>query len=213
MIKRTGSDLIAANVHEKLRRRIVTLELKPGSRLVEDEISASMNVGRTPVREALLRLQGEGLVSRERGWIVRAANTGDMAAVFESRIAVESYATRLASRRITPKELEELARLVAAMDEEQPRSQLNRRDRSLHEQIVAASRNTMLAEMHHRTQFHYWNLRLPVVFGREQTLRSNDQHKQILTALGAGDPDAAEAAARAHIQATFEIVREALEDV
>jgi DNA-binding GntR family transcriptional regulator len=99
------------------------------------------------------------------------------------------------------------------MDEEQPRSQLNRRDRSFHELIVAASGNSLLAEMHQRTQFHYWNLRLPVIFGREQTQRSNDQHKQILAALEAGDPDAAEAAARTHIQATFAIVREALEDV
>jgi DNA-binding GntR family transcriptional regulator len=99
------------------------------------------------------------------------------------------------------------------MDEEQPRSQLNRRDRSFHELVVAASRNSLLAEMHQRTQFHYWNLRLPVIFGREQTQRSNDQHKQILAALKVGDPDAAEAAARAHIQATFEIVSEALADV
>lgn len=211
MIKRTGSDLIAANVHEKLRRRIITLELKPGSRLVEDEISASMNVGRTPVREALLRLQGEGLVSRDRGWIVQSADTHDMVGVFEARIAVESYATRLASLQVTADELEELEALVAAMDEEQPRSLLNSRDRSFHERIVGASRNQMLVEMHQRTQFHYWNLRLPVIFGREQTLRSNDQHKQILAALRAGQPDAAEAAARAHIQATFEIVSEALD--
>jgi DNA-binding GntR family transcriptional regulator len=71
----------------------------------------------------------------------------------------------------------------------------------------------MLAEMHQRTQFHYWNLRLPVVFGHEQTLRSNEQHRQIVAALALGDPDAAEAAARAHIQTTFAIVKEALEDV
>lgn len=213
MIKRTGTDLIAANVHEKLRRRIITLELRPGSRLVEDEISSTMNVGRTPVREALLRLQGEGLVSRDRGWIVQGAHTEDMSAVFESRIAVESYATRLASQRISDKGLQDLTELVASMDEEQPRSQLNRRDRSFHEQIVGHSRNPMLAEMHQRTQFHYWNLRLPVVFGQEQTLRSNQQHKQILAALAAHDPDAAEAAARAHIQTTFAIVTEALEDV
>jgi DNA-binding GntR family transcriptional regulator len=213
MIKRTGIHLIAANVHDKLRRSIVSLELKPGSRLVEDEISASMNVGRTPVREALLRLQGEGLVSRDRGWVVQAANVADMAAVFESRIAIEGYATRLASRRITGGDIAELDALVLSMDGEQPRSLLNRRDRTFHEQVVALSGNAMLIEMHQRTQFHYWNLRLPVVFGREQTVRSNEQHKSILEALRRGDPVAAEAAARSHIETTFGIVREALEDV
>lgn len=213
MIKRTGTDLIAENVHDKLRRRIISLELRPGSRLVEDEISAGMNVGRTPVREALLRLQGEGLVTRDRGWIVRGADTAEMSSVFESRIAVESFATRLAAERIGERELGELEALIASMDEEQPRSQLNRRDRGFHELIVASSHNRMLAEMHQRTQFHYWNLRLPVVFGREQTLRSNAQHRTILTALRDRDPVAAEAAARTHIETTFAIVRDALEDV
>jgi DNA-binding GntR family transcriptional regulator len=213
MTKRTGSDLIAANVHDKLRRRIITLELKPGSRLVEEEVSATMNVGRTPVREALLRLQGEGLVSRDRGWIVQAGNIANMSAVFESRIAIEGYATRLASQRVKPKDLEELEALVLSMDEEQPRSQLNRSDRRFHVQIVALSGNPMLVEMHQRTQFHYWNLRLPVVFGREQAQRSNEQHKSILEALRNADADAAERTARIHIETTFGIVREALEDV
>jgi DNA-binding GntR family transcriptional regulator len=133
--------------------------------------------------------------------------------VFESRIAIESYATRLASQRVTDKALDDLESLVRAMDEEQTRSQLNRSDRTFHERIVASSRNSMLVEMHQRTQFHYWNLRLPVVFGREQTQRSNEQHKEILAALKAHDADAAEAAARRHIETTFAIVREALEDV
>lgn len=212
MIKRTGTDLIAENVHEKLRRRIISLEVKPGSRLVEDEISTLMNVGRTPVREALLRLQGEGLVSRDRGWIVLGVDVSQAAAVFEARIAVESYGTRLASQHVSASDVDQLEELVKSMDQEQSRSQLNRRDRSFHEQVVALSGNHMLMEMHERTQFHYWNLRLPVIFGREQTQHSNEQHKRILKALRAHDADAAEAAAREHIIATMEIVREALED-
>lgn len=212
MIKRTGTELIAENVHDKLRQRIVSLEVKPGSRLVEDEISSAMNVGRTPVREALLRLQGEGLVTRERGWIVRGIDVGQMSAVFESRIAIESYGTRLASQRATPADVRQLDDLVRSMGEEQARSQLNRRDRNFHERILALSGNRMLMEMHERTQFHYWNLRLPVVFGREQTQRSNEQHKRIVAALRAHNADAAEVAAREHIEATLEIVKEALED-
>ncbi len=212
MTKRTGTDLIAADVHERLRRRIVSLELKPGSRLVEDDISAAMNVGRTPVREALLRLQGEGLVSRDRGWVVQPSDPSNIAAIFETRLAIEGFATRLAAGRLGAQDLAELGALVAAMAEEQSRGQLNRRDRSFHERIVALSGNALLVEMHQRTQVHYWNMRLPVIFTKEQTLRANEQHGLIWEALNAHDPDQAESAARRHIETTFRIVRDALDD-
>lgn len=212
MTKRIGTELIAADVHEKLRRRIVSLELKPGSRLVEEEISAAMNAGRTPVREALLRLQGEGLVSRNRGWVVQPSDPSNVAAIFEARLAIEGFATRLASLRAGARDLGELGALVAAMAAEQSRGQLNRQDRSFHERIVALSGNALLVEMHQRTQVHYWNMRLPVIFTKEQTLRANEQHGLIWEALKARDPDRAEAAARRHIETTFGIVRDALDD-
>jgi len=75
-----GIDLINSDVHNRLRAKILTFELKPGTRLVEDELTAALNAGRTPVREALLRLQGEGLVSRERGWIVEGEPDPDATA-------------------------------------------------------------------------------------------------------------------------------------
>ncbi len=212
MTKRTGTDFIAADVHDKLRSKIISLELKPGSRLVEDEISATMNVGRTPVREALLRLQGEELVSRARGWVVQSSDPSNVVAIFEARLAIEGFATRLASRRVKASDVKQLGSLVAAMAEQQSRGQLNRQDRSFHERIVALSGNSLLVEMHQRTQVHYWNLRLPVIFSKEQTTRANEQHGRIWEALKAGDPDQAEAAARMHIETTFHIVRDALDD-
>ncbi|HZT20304.1 MAG TPA: GntR family transcriptional regulator [Dongiaceae bacterium] len=212
MAKRTGADFIAADVHRTLRSKIITLELRPGTRLVEDEISANLKVGRTPVREALLRLQGEGLVSRDRGWIVQWTEPSSVPMVFESRAAIEGYATRVAALRITGPEVRELQKLVSEMDRaDQPRSQLNACNRAFHRKIVAISGNSLFIEMHERTQFHYWNLRLPVVFTKEQTDLANEQHKEILAALAAGDADAAEGAARKHIESTFTIVREALE--
>src|SRR5579885_3866350 len=97
MAKRTGADFIAADVHRTLRSKIITLELRPGTRLVEDEISANLKVGRTPVREALLRLQGEGLVSRDRGWIVQWTEPSSVPMVFERRAEIAGSSTRLAA--------------------------------------------------------------------------------------------------------------------
>jgi DNA-binding GntR family transcriptional regulator len=212
--RKTRSDQIASDVlHRRLRDRILTLELKPGTRLVEDELTETFGAGRTPVREALLRLQGEGLVSRGRGWIVEAADPASFRSIFEARIAIESYAARLAASRITPEAVERLAELMSDMEQERPRAEINRLNRLFHVEIVAASGNALFAEVHERTQYQYWNLRLPVVFRKEQLAQSNEQHRRIYAAVASGDGVRAEAASREHIEATMRIVAEALEDL
>jgi len=212
--KRSGTDLIATDVHHKLRTKILTLEFKPGARLVEDEISAMLEAGRTPVREALLRLQGEGLVSRERGWVVEASDPSSFHTIFESRIAIEGYATRLAAERASTAALDELQQLVDEMDrgEELPRGEINRLNQSFHRNIVALSGNAFFVELHERTQFRYWNLRLPVIFMKDQLGRSAEQHKAILAAMKNRDGDLAERVTREHIQTTMNIVADALRD-
>jgi DNA-binding GntR family transcriptional regulator len=212
-MKRTGTDLIASDVHDRLRSKILTLEFKPGTRLVEDDLTATFNAGRTPVREALLRLQGEGLVSRQRGWIVEATDPAAFRSIFEARIAIEGYAARLAAERVSTDALESLERLMVEMERaERPRSEINRFNRAFHVEIVKASGNTLFVEMHERTQFQYWNLRLPVVFLKEQLAASTDQHRELFAALKERDGVRAERAARVHIEATMRIVAEALED-
>ncbi|CAO3356372.1 GntR family transcriptional regulator [Azospirillum melinis] len=211
--KRAGTELLAADVHARLRSRILTFEIKPGTRLVEDEISASLEVGRTPVREALLRLQGEGLVSREKGWVVESTDAASIDRVFESRVAIEGYATRLAALCTAPTDLSELMALVEEMDgfEAMSRAALNQLNRRFHQRIVALSGNPFFVEMHERTQFHYWNMRLPVLFTREQAMVTNEQHRLILSALSCGDASAAERHAREHVATTHRIVRDALD--
>lgn len=210
---RRETDFIASDVHDRLRTKILTLEFRPGTRLVEDDLTATFNAGRTPVREALLRLQGEGLVSRQRGWIVEATDPASFRSIFEARIAIEGYAARLAAERIGTDALARLAELMAGMEVlERPRSEINRLNRAFHVEIVKASGNALFVEMHERTQFQYWNLRLPVVFVREQLAVSTEQHRALYDALGKHDGERAERAARVHIEATMRIVGEALAD-
>lgn len=210
--KRTGGDLLAAEVHQALRTKILSLEIKPRTRLVEDEISASLNVGRTPVREALLRLQGEGLVSRSRGWIVEEGDPGDVESIFECRLAIEGFGTRLAAERAKAEGLAHLHALLEQMEDLDglTRVKLNQLNREFHESIVRQSGNTFFVEMHERTQFNYWNLRLLVLSTREQVEVANRQHRAILAAIESHDLDEAEQQARQHITTTYDIVRGAL---
>lgn len=212
--KRSAADLIGGDIYQQLRHRILSLEVKPGARLVEDEICDLLQAGRTPVREALLRLQGEGLVTRERGWIVQATDPTAFRTIFESRMAIEGYATRLAAERAPAAALDDLEGVIAEMDKADvmPRSEVNRLNQDFHKRIVALSQNPFFVEMHERTQFQYWNLRYPVIFMKDQLNRSADHHREILKALRARDPDAAEKVTREHIAMTMNIVAEALAD-
>lgn len=214
MASRKGSagEFIASDVRNRLRSMILGAELKPGQRLVEDDLCERLSVGRTPVREALLLLQGEGLLSRERGWVVETVDRSQVRTIFESRAAIELATARLAARHAEPVELEELARLVEAMEpaETLTRSELNTLNTEFHRIVVKASKNKLLEQFHERTQFHYWMLRVPILFSESEVRETNRQHRSILNALKDRDEDEAERTARSHVEATMAIVEPAI---
>ncbi|HEV7260327.1 MAG TPA: GntR family transcriptional regulator [Bosea sp. (in: a-proteobacteria)] len=207
-----AENAMSTDARTRLRSMILGGELLPGQRLVEDELCERLGAGRTPVREALLLMQGEGYLTRERGWVVRQVVRSQVGAIFESRAAAEGATARLAARRVTP---EELARLSALIEQMQPaesltRHELNRLNGLFHQAIVDAAANPLLAQFHERTQFQYWMLRVPVLFAEHEIRHSNEQHAAILAALAAGDEDTAERAAREHVETTRAIVEPAL---
>lgn len=205
------NESLATGVYQQLRDKMMALELKSGTRLIEDEIAAELQVGRTPVREALLRLQGEGLLERNGGWIVKEIDPSLIASIFECRIAIEGYATRMAAERATQEDIDILREMVGRMEGGNlSRLEENRENRLFHEKIVLISRNKIFHEMYERTQFPYWNLRTPfVLFTQVQKDSVAKGHRELLESIEAHDPEKAEKIAREHIEITFHIVREA----
>lgn len=206
------SNLITGDVRNKIRSMILASELKPGQRLVEDDLIQLLGVGRTPVREALLILQGEGFIARNRGWEVQGVDHLQVHAIFESRVAIEAETARLAARKITPEACDALEALIEQMEPggHMPRLALNRLNTEFHQRIVTAADNAVLAQFHERTQFYYWALRIPVMFSDDQLTATNAQHRELLDALRAHDEDRAERVARAHVETTMGIVEPAL---
>jgi len=200
----------------EIRSRIVSMilsgELQSGIRLIEDELCERLKIGRTPLREALLVLQGEGYVQRHRGWVVSQVDRAQIGAIFESRAAIEGATARLAATRITDEVFEELEGLIEQMEHiaAPERRELNRLNNLFHQRIVDAAANPLLADFHKRTHFYYWLLRVPVIFTDGETRAVNDQHRLILDCLQRRDGRAAEEAARQHIEATWKIVEPAL---
>ncbi|VVE88680.1 GntR family transcriptional regulator [Pandoraea bronchicola] len=206
------SNLITGEVRTKIRSMILASELRPGQRLIEDDLIQRLGVGRTPVREALLILQGEGFIARNRGWEVQGVDHLQVHAIFESRVAIEAETARLAARKITPDACDALATLIEQMEPggHLPRLALNRLNTEFHDLIVKAADNAVLAQFHERTQFYYWALRIPVMFSDEQLTATNAQHRELLAALRAHDEERAEQVARVHVETTMGIVEPAL---
>lgn len=205
-----GGDNTAEQVHEQIRDGIVSGEYRPNQRLVEEELARHLQVSRTPVREALLRLQQQGLVHRDRGWQVRDHGPDEILEFLEARAELESAAARLATGRITEAELNRLGELMASMEGETNRRLINALNNEFHEIITDAARNHVLANLARATRINYWNFSSPIVFTQAQDQVVNAEHRQLAAALAGGDAEQAASIARAHVSHTADVIAEAL---
>ena len=179
---------------------------RPGDRLLESELAERLGFSRTPVREALQRLETQGLLVRDgRSLIVASLDHNQMAELYVVRAELEGLAARLAARHAT----EEEVRVLAAMVEEDrarlgdPRA-LARANRRFHKQIHLASHNRFLVQqldLVHRSMVLMATTSLAVE-GRGETALA--EHAAIVRAIGAGVGEAAEAALKVHISNAFE---------
>jgi GntR family transcriptional regulator, rspAB operon transcriptional repressor len=203
--------VIADTVYARLRDAILSAELRPNRRLVEDELADWLNISRTPIRESLLRLEQEGLVERDRGWVVREHNLAEIQARLECRLAIEGYAARLAAERRSEADLQQLSALADAMEiPGLTRLEFNRLNDQFHKIITEAAHNATLVSLHSQTKMNYWDLNVPVVFGPEDDRKIHRHHRALIAALTAQDGDQAESILRGHIQLTIEVVVAAL---
>lgn len=193
-----------------IREMIVSGELSPGEQLVEEALAARCGVSRTPVRDALRRLESEFLVHRNdtQRSFVADWSLDDIADVFELRAMLEGHAARLAANRMDTITLEALrkvnSRLRQAVERRPPDiASFLERNREFHALIlkVAASRRlaTLLSTLIEqpviwRTAHHY---------GDDELVRSANEHDELLAAFGRGDAAWAESIMSGHIRRAF----------
>lgn len=192
-----------------LRQKIFSGELAAGDRLKERKICEELKVSRTPVREALRKLQSDGLVVIEprRGGVVAGINATDAAEIYSLGMLLESFGAGLAARRATAEDLAELDQIIAAMeaalhtDSPVSRSAYLELDSDLHRQIVAITGNRHLGRLIRQVVGLPMLIQAFTHYAHADLLRSLEQHRTIVAALRAGDAEWAEAAMRAHILA------------
>ncbi|WP_332686371.1 GntR family transcriptional regulator [Bosea sp. (in: a-proteobacteria)] len=198
----------SGGVYEWLRNAILSGEIRPNEPLIEADLAATLNVSRTPIREALQRLAVEQLiVPRKRGWSVREITAVEAGENSEVRAALEGYAARLAAERASDQEIAEIAaihrhRLSIDPADNKARVETNRQ---FHGVIVGAARNERLRDAILRSGRFYFNGSVAQRTSDEEFHLSNRDHDRIVAALLARDGDASELAMRNHILRTFHI--------
>jgi len=210
-----NSSAVAADL---IRDAILDGELAAGARLKEDELAARLDVSRTPVREALRRLEAEGLVVHEakRGAAVRAYSPTELDDMYRLRALLEGYAARRAAERMTPDVLEQLRASCLRFERLAGRRgdairDLARENMIFHECVLVASGDERLADMV-RSVIH-----LPLVyrayvwFTREEKRTSVDYHARVVDALAAGDADGAATLMEEHVLRAREGLARALQ--
>lgn len=136
-------------IYHELKKRIVLLDYEPGQVLREKEILDEFGVSRTPVREALIRLEAEGLVRifPNLGTIVSEVSFQQLKDIFEIRSSLVRLTGRLAAARITDDELEQLSEIIKRMGTEEDAKGLMRLDSEAHDLVNHATKNEELVKI------------------------------------------------------------------
>jgi DNA-binding GntR family transcriptional regulator len=198
-------------VYRSLKEQIISGDLAPDVRLIELAIAAEFNVSRTPVREALKRLAVENLVLADpaRGMVVHAPDAREIEDVFIVREALDALAARLAAHRITPSELGRLRVVVDSMEDAIStgrREQVVVANTHFHDVIYAAAGNEMLERLGRDLREFVRRFTTLPFASPDRVDHVLVEHRAIVAALEAHDPEAAEAASRQHLAAAREYV-------
>ncbi len=202
-MRRLGTVSTVEALEGELERRILEGDLRPGEHLREIELAQQYEVGRNTLRAAFDALCRRGLLvkTRHRGVFVRILTARDLADIYELRMALEvQAASRLASRRMVPKEARGALARMRRLTHRSPRSVLVEADLAFHGAIVAGSGSPRLARAHAdmQVEIRLCLAQLTEDYASVETLWG--QHQEILRAIEAGNPEAAEAAVRSHLE-------------
>ena len=191
-------------VFKTLRQGILTGELKPGERLMEIHLANKLGVSRTPIREAIRKLELEGLVTMipRRGAEVAQITEKSMKDVLEVRKVLDNLSVELACERITEEEKEKLQNACVDFEDAVKTgdfSMIAKTDVAFHDIIVVATRNIRLSQMVNNLAEQMYRYRFEYIKDSSQHSRLVQEHEEICQGIINGDKEKALVAIEAHI--------------
>ena len=205
---------LSDRVYKTLRDLIVGQLFSPGAKLRIEQLCRELGVSRTPVSEALRRLEADGLLESipRHGMFVLNYSLERIRSIFVVREALEGAAARCAAVQATPEDLDVLKAGVARLEDAVRATDIERYTRctlDFHNHVVTAARNDVLSRYLENVYSQILVLRLQRLFTLHDRLRleaSLADHREIFDAIAAHDPDRAEVIARHHARRLLEDV-------
>lgn len=208
----TGGSLFE-RAYTHLRDMVVTLEIPPGAPINEEQLSKELDLGRTPIREAIKRLEAEGLVAiyPRRGTFATKVDIADHALITDVRRVLEGHAAQRAAERATAADREALAELIESIrSRHSSADELMQLDTTIHREVYRCTYNPFLAATLHQ----YYNLALRIWYlflDRLPDMTSHlDEHIPLLEAIANGEAERAHTVASEHVTSFERTVRETL---
>ncbi|MFG2711290.1 GntR family transcriptional regulator [Streptomyces goshikiensis] len=202
----------AERVYAHVKQGVLDRRYEGGVLLTEGELAEAVGVSRTPVREALLRLETEGLLKLypKKGALVLPVSAQEIADVIETRLLVEEFTVR----RAVPAPPGLLDRLAALVEEQRRHAAAGdlaavmAADRGFHAEIVRGAGNQILCRLYDQLRDRQLRMGVALLHAHPDRIeRSLTEHTEILDALRAGDAESAAAAVRAHVGRVEALVR------
>jgi len=195
--------LASEEAYHQIKEKIITLDLAPSSVINEQALMKNLGLGRTPIREALQRLDAEGLVHivPRRGMFVTDISITDLQEIFEVRIVMAGFCARLAARRITPQQIAPMEAVLRDLEHVQSVDSIALMDidKRFQRILYQAADNKFLTDALERlydSGLRLWHL----VLHRLGDVRDAiEQHREVLEALKARDEKMAESLIQQHI--------------
>ena len=195
---------LATDVYDQILSAIVNGEIKSGERLIQEKIAEQINISRTPVREALLRLEQEGILEMagRKGFSIRQISDDEIRAMYGAREAVEGYSAFLLAEKKDPGALEAIAKTVEterglAERDIEKEFQTNR---DIHRVIVEQTGNAVLLKMFDQLWGRGISLWLFAATRSSEIPPKPEAHEQLLEVLSTGTPEQAQQAMIGHIR-------------
>jgi DNA-binding GntR family transcriptional regulator len=198
-----GQGSLAQYVYAQLRQEIGDRRLTSGERLREVDIAERLSVSRTPVREALKRLEAEGLVrfAPPRGFVVVQLSPAQVMELYAMRKVLVGAAVRFAAEQASPIEIQSMQQILAQLEHAKASDEVATINRRLHEAIVAAAHNEYLYKAANVLNDALGLLGTTTYSIPGRIKDGLEENKEIIACIARHDPDGAERAAHAHISA------------
>jgi DNA-binding GntR family transcriptional regulator len=217
LLEQQGDNATTAEaVYRTLRQAIMDGALAPGERLRSDALASELRVSRTPVREALRKLEAEGLVDHSGSrLVVRAFSEQDLTELFFVREALEGMAARLAAENGTPSEIAEIRELLDDMETVRRRGDLGALRRltgEFHQLVCRTSHNNRLLQSLKALLDSARQIQTSTLYGEGRAAAALQEHRDLVAAIAARDGDEAEKLARAHRRRTLVLRKDMLRE-